>query len=111
VSFNERQADRLVVGVAGEIDHGSADAFLEAVVALRAEGDRHLVLDLSECSFCDSAGIRVLTRLVRQTRDHGGRLLLAAPRRSLARTVEMAGLSDVLPHHPTVSEALAQLEG
>ena len=39
-----------------------------------------IVLDLSEVDFVDSAGVRTLFRLARETASRGTRLLIVAPR-------------------------------
>ena len=64
---------------------------------------------MSDCAFCDSAGIRALIELMRRTHDHGGRLVLAGSGDQLARALSMAGLDELLPSYSTVPDALVAL--
>lgn len=57
VHLLERRPDLAVVGVEGEIDHGTAASFQHGVLDLLAADDRHLVLDFSEVVFWDSSGL------------------------------------------------------
>lgn len=51
---------------------------------------RDLVVDLSELTFIDAAGLRALA----QAADRVGKLSLARPNRHLARLLHLVGLGD-----------------
>lgn len=52
---------KVVVAVAGEVDMAVHDLFLERLAeVIRGAGTREVIVDLSETSFMDSGGIRVL---------------------------------------------------
>ena len=60
-----------VLRVTGEIDHGTAPVFAEAVrKVLRPDGSR-LLLDLSDCIYFDSGGLAVILSIVRDFRAQG----------------------------------------
>ena len=81
----------------GEIDLYTAPRLqseLAAVIANSAPGTR-VVVDMSGVEFCDSTGMNVLLSCLRQARDHGGELELAAPRPAVMKILQVTGLDAV----------------
>lgn len=109
VDVIERLDDRLVLGVAGEIEHASSEAFRDAVLALHTPQTRHLILDFTTVPFWDSSGIKALVALAQHTRDNGGRLVIIHPTGQLLRVLQMTGLHDLITTHPTLATAVAAL--
>ncbi|MCF3178643.1 STAS domain-containing protein [Streptomyces polychromogenes] len=64
------------LALAGELDFHTAGQVGPNLRELASHGYRSIVLDLCGLSFCDSAGIGLLTRLDRHCRAAGTRLLL-----------------------------------
>ena len=86
-------ARRLVV--AGELDMAVADHLGAAVREHRTSG-QVLTVDLSQVTFMDSTGMRLLIMLDAESRTNGWRLsLLAGP--AVWRVVELCGLQEMLP--------------
>ena len=86
--------------------------------ALRAELRRAgesesggIVVDLTECEFIDSTGVRalLLSREANQEKGKGERVAVAASSDQILRILAVMGLSEVLPVHPTVEEAVTAL--
>ncbi|MFE9122710.1 STAS domain-containing protein [Streptomyces sp. NPDC007172] len=96
-----------IVRVAGEMDYESAPFFRALLLGEIAEGQRHVVLDLSATSFCDSAGLNMLAGIWREAYATGVVVVLACVTSSLRRMLSITGLSDVLPAYATVAEAEA----
>ncbi len=90
----DRDGSRAVIGVAGELDAHSAPALDEEVARVVADGVSDVVLDLSGTSFLDSFGLRCLLSAQRSVADHGGQLSLRAPSKSVARLLDIAGLTE-----------------
>lgn len=109
---SEVRREIAVVAVAGELDMATAPQLQEHVAALTESGRHRLVFDLSETSFCDSTGLSVFVRAKNACDDLGGEIRLAAPQRGVQRILEVSGLDEVLPTHPSVDEAVdASLAG
>ncbi|MEU8639307.1 STAS domain-containing protein [Amycolatopsis sp. NPDC048633] len=70
-------------------------------------GARPLVLDMSEVGYCDSSCLQVLLQLSGRVREAGGRLALVTTVPVVVRPIELLGLGDVLPLHPSVAAARA----
>ena len=85
-------------------------AELRRAVASEAPG---LVVDLTECEFIDSSGVRAL--LLSREAQNGGedadRLAVAASSDQILRILKVMGLDKVIPIRPTVVEAAAALSG
>jgi anti-sigma B factor antagonist len=67
-----------VVEVKGELDVSTVARWEANVKAVGRDADV-VVLDLSQVGFVDSAGVRSLFRLARETAGRGTRLLIVAP--------------------------------
>lgn len=91
------QGDHAVVIAAGEIDLYTAPRLhseLAAVIANSAPETR-IVVDMSGVEFCDSTGMNVLLSCLRQARQRGGELELAAPRPAVKKILQVTGLDAV----------------
>jgi anti-anti-sigma factor len=95
-----------VISVGGELDatnEGSLSAFVRD--ARREPGD-HVVFDLSEVHFMDSAGLRVLLNTYTYSQKHGGSVHLAALQPMPARLMEITRIVSHIPVHTTLEDAL-----
>ena len=86
-----RAGDAIVVAPAGEIDLATIDA-LEAGVDAALEEAGHLVLDLREVTFIDSAGLR----LVLETSRKATRFSVVRGPREVQRVFGLVGLEERL---------------
>jgi anti-sigma B factor antagonist len=100
----------IVARVGGEVDISNAadlGSALEGTVPQRALG---IVLDLSEATYIDSAGIHLLFRLgARLTRRRQQLRVVVPDTAPIRRIVNLAGLGWTVPHDKTVHEALVNL--
>ncbi|WP_425825669.1 STAS domain-containing protein [Streptomyces fractus] len=98
-----------VLRVSGELDQNCEQYFLRAIGTLVLSGHRHLVLDVTALTFCDSRGLNCLlaARWLLQRRE--GLLLLAGPGRRLSDLLIQTASNELLPCHTTVSGALDAL--
>lgn len=83
---------------------------LRAAVAAEPKG---IVVDLTECEFIDSSGIRalLLSRKAQHSEDGDELLAIAASSEQILRILSVMGLDRVIPIRPTVEEAAAALSG
>jgi anti-sigma B factor antagonist len=105
--------DVYVVRVAGEVDMSHEDELrgeLRAAVAADAKG---IVVDLTECEFIDSSGVRALLLSRQEQRADRGpeKLAVAASSDQILRILSVMGIDQVIPIQPTVEEAAAALSG
>jgi anti-anti-sigma factor len=97
----------VVVTISGDVDATSAgrlDAFLRET---RRDPRHHVVFDLTEMTFLDSAGLRVLLNTYTHARQHGADVHLAALQSRPARVIEITQVDRYLKIHATPEQALA----
>lgn len=103
----ERRGDTAVARVNGEIDASNTlwlGTRLRALVSNHSDG---LVVDLSETTYLDSAGIALFFDLGAELRRHLLHLQLVMPEGSpIARMAALTGLDSVVPVHARLDEAL-----
>lgn len=71
-------------------------AAFERTLERGIDSDRDVVVDLSDLTFIDAAGLRALARTADRVRRDGRRLHLARPDPNLRRLLRLAGLDEWL---------------
>jgi anti-sigma B factor antagonist len=92
-----------VVRVAGELDLASAPRLTEALSALAADP---VVVDLSACTFLDSAGMGALLASARALSESGRSLRVVAADPRILRVLEITAVDTLIAVHPDVEAAL-----
>jgi anti-sigma B factor antagonist len=103
--------DVYVVHVTGEVDMSHEEELrgeLRTAVAAEAKG---IVVDLTECEFIDSSGVRalLLSREAQHADDGTERLAVAASSEQILRILSVMGIDRVIPIRPTVEDAAAEI--
>jgi anti-sigma B factor antagonist len=90
--------------LSGELDLAAAPRLTDALLDFAsAKGEVHL--DLTEVSFLDSSGLRVILALARSRVDNGSVVLLD-PTAAIMRVLEIAGIDE----HPAIEIRHASAE-
>jgi anti-anti-sigma factor len=84
--------DDAVVKLAGELDHAAAERLTEAFERTSRSMDSRLVLDLSEVTFVDSAGLRALIGIERCARERGVMLRTVSPPEHVRAVFRLSGV-------------------
>lgn len=93
-----RDSQAVVVGVVGELDCATGPTLENRLEDLiENQGNRTVVIDLTNMTFVDSSGLSVLVGAYRRLRERGGDLSLRRPSRSTRKVFEITGLDRVLP--------------
>ena len=87
----------------GALDASTAPHLREAM-ALMTSVPR-IVIDLSEVSFIDSAGLAALVNGIRRVRETGGQVAVCSARRQVSRALDLIGFEQVVPVVATVDDA------
>lgn len=95
-----------VVSVRGEVDLATAPEFERALFALPDDGVASVVVDLTGCTFMDSTGLHLLTRIQRRCDRSGGRLAVVSANRSVLRVFRITELDRVFAVFPSRAAAL-----
>lgn len=100
-----------VVEVAGDIDIATVADLEHPVIGAIRDGRRPVVLDLSDCAFIDSSGIRLLLRAQHALSENGmGTQLAVVARDDVLRLLRLVSLDKVLPVVGSRAEAEGRLD-
>ncbi|MEM7340926.1 MAG: STAS domain-containing protein [Actinomycetota bacterium] len=87
----------------GELDAYTVGTFREALAEIA--GKSHVLIDLSEVPFMDSAGLGALIGGIRRARDADGEVAVACSRPALTRLLHTTGFDRIVPVTESVEEA------
>jgi anti-sigma B factor antagonist len=98
-----------IVSVTGEVDLSSVPWLAEVIWRAKeqAGGDpSHVVVDLSEVEFMDTAGLEVLLEEWDSSRQLGGRMCLVAQEGPITRLLEVSGLHELFDLYAELDAAV-----
>jgi anti-anti-sigma factor len=104
-------SDTAIVALVGEHDLYSHDG-LRATLASASEG-RNVLVDLSRCTFIDSAILSLLLATQRSLTTRGARCELIVPPESgyVTRLFEVSGVADLFRVHASRNAGFASISG
>ena len=94
-----------VVRVSGELDLATAAKLENSLSELAPHADP-VVMDLSECTFLDSAGTRVLLAAARGLAGEARSLRVVTTDPRILRVLEITAVDTMIAVHPSVEAAL-----
>jgi len=98
-------ANRLILKLKGKLSLETVHNFIQTA---RPESAAHLVLDMGEVSFLDSAGVGALVQLFVHRRNVGKTFALTGLTQQSNAVMQVAGLTKLLPIHNSAEEAFAR---
>jgi len=101
---DSHNADIAVVALNGKL---SLETVHDFIATMREDAAPVLILDMSRCSFLDSAGVGALVSLFVSRRNHSKKLALAALTQQGKAVMQVSGLMKLLPLYDTVEQAVA----
>jgi anti-anti-sigma factor len=94
----EQRAKSFVMRLRGEIDISNARELFAAIEAAVPNATSTIVVDLSEITYLDSAGVKLLIQLADRMKTRRRQLRLVVPEHSPIRAVlELTGLLRLIP--------------
>jgi anti-sigma B factor antagonist len=108
--FRRSEGDVDVIAVAGEADICTAPRLADMASQLVAGGRRHLVIDLSQCTFLDAAGLGIIVG-TRNRAGQNGDVVLACTREPILKLLRVTGLASRFRVYDTAEKAVAVLRG
>lgn len=103
----ENKGDKLVVHMAGELDHHSSEEVRNRVDdRLDREEFNKLVLDFFGVTFMDSSGIGVVIGRYKKLSLKKGKVGVSRVNGSVKRVFELSGMFRLIPLYDSVEEAL-----
>lgn len=89
--IDQRTERPMTVALAGELVFERQAELDRCVQAFRESDASSLLLDLSQVSFVDSTGLRILFSLMAIAEQRGGRVTLSGVSPTVARTLDLVG--------------------
>ena len=90
----------------GRLDISGTDALATQFAALASGSDRKVLVDMSGVDFLSSIGIRMLITSAKANKQRGGHMVLMVPPSGLAyRSLEMAGIGNLIPIYTDATSA------
>jgi anti-sigma B factor antagonist len=84
------------ISVAGEVDCSTAPQLTASLESLLSAAPAEVVVDLTEVTFLDSAGLHALVTAHARAAGQGTRLRVLVATRAVERPIQVTGLWDVL---------------
>lgn len=96
-----------VVTMPDEVDMANGTAIQEDLLGALAQRPSTLVVDMSQTTFCDSAGVRAIMLTHRQAATAGCQLRLVIGSPGVHRVFSIIGAGELVPVHGDLASALA----
>lgn len=106
----EKQDDVEIVKLIGSLDGSTAEMLQNEVVQDIASGTK-LVLEMSECGYVSSAGLRILMITAKTLKSKGGKGALANLIDEVKDVIEMTGFGNILHTTASIDEAVQYVKG
>jgi anti-anti-sigma factor len=103
----EQRGSVTVVAIDGSVDGLTAPALAQSFRQQVGEGRVRLVADMKGVSYTSSAGLRALLETLKEARQRGGDLRLAAVQPDVHRVLDLSGFTGILKLYADVEAAVA----
>jgi anti-anti-sigma factor len=94
--YEERKDGLLVLGLEGRLDATNSKMLEDKVLAVIDEGEKQLVIDLSQLDYVSSAGLRVFLLASKRLHPAGGKLVLCSLQDPVKEVFEIVGFFSIL---------------
>lgn len=101
------QGDVQVVTITGSLDALTAPELGDTLSTQLKSGNAKLVADVAGLDYTSSAGLRVLLNSVKEARQKGGDLRLAAVQPNVDKVLELSGFKTIIKTFPDVASAVS----
>ena len=103
----EREDKTVLAVLTGEVDMSNATSVRQRIAEAVTPNDDAVIVDVSDLSFMDSAGLHAVIELGTILEERRQRLLLSVPHGSqIERSIEIIGLPRAVSVHPDRERAL-----
>jgi anti-anti-sigma factor len=105
--IQQRKIDEhtIVINPGRKLDNSNAHEITEVINKAQADGDKYIILDMSELEFLSSAGVGAILGTVGVTRDMGGDIILCNLSRRILHILEILDLCEYLTIRHSEEEA------
>lgn len=106
LKFNKNQ-DKLVISLLGELDHHSAEE-VRVKIDDRIDRDniKKVILDFSGVTFMDSSGIGVVIGRFKKMQNRDGKVCVADVNKTVNKVFEISGMYKIIESYNSIDEAV-----
>ena len=90
-----KENDTLTVKLSGRLDTNTSPE-LEGYLRQNIEGEKKLIIDLSNAQYVSSAGLRVFLYAHKQMQKQAGEVVLKSPNVYVADVLDATGFTDIM---------------
>ncbi len=94
--IKKEQGNELIVSVVGRLDTNAAPKLGEEMEKSLVEGVNHLVIDMRECDYVASSGLRVILAAQKKMNSLQGTMVVKNVVGDVMEVFEMVGFADIL---------------
>ncbi|MDP2823356.1 MAG: STAS domain-containing protein [Sulfuritalea sp.] len=106
IDFDDSKEDLRRITITGRLDIQGTDEIATQFAALAAAAQRRVVVDLTAVSFLASIGIRTIISNAKAVQQRGGKMvLLVGVDSTVAKTLQLTGIADLIPTFADAAEA------
>lgn len=95
-----------VIKIFGEITSEADEEILNAFNSIPTERKAKVVIDFSNTSYINSAGIATLISLITKSSDSNGRIEFSGLNSHFKKVMDIVGLTDFVVIHDTLTQAI-----
>ena len=96
-----------IIKLSGSLDGGTVNDAQEKIMPVLSATNMSMVLDLKDCGYVSSAGLRLLLMAAKQISSQGGTLVLAGLSDEIKDVMEMTGFNNFFKTFGDASAAIA----
>lgn len=96
----------LIRVLSDKLDTNNSPDLKAQLVVVNANGEKNIVLDLSECNYCDSSGLSAILVANRLCEDAAGTFVLSGLQEDVEQIIRISMLHTVLMITKTADEAM-----
>jgi anti-anti-sigma factor len=106
----EQEGQVTIVSVSGSVDGLTAPALTGFLTKHLGEHRSNIVVNLHEVDYISSAGLRALLGALKESRQQGGDLRLAAVQENVRKVLNLSGFTSILKLYPDVLAAVGSFK-
>ena len=97
-----------VITLPEEIDISNSEQVRDELLLLLNRGPAVLIVDMTETTFCDSAGVNALVRAHKRATANGAEIRVVVASRGVQRVLAITGVDRLISVYPSVTASLAE---
>ena len=105
----QQQGKTFIAIIEGRVDGATSRQFHDDLEAAITRENQAVLLDLEECGYISSAGLRVILLLARMCQKQGAELAICSMSEAVREVFSISGFKQLIASYPTREEALSNL--